>query len=132
MSSAIGTAGTAELWSAALEQLERRYSKPIFEMWLKPMRLVELGPHEIALSVHSTFARHWVDSRLKNDIADVLNGLLGGAIALRFIVADSAENGSDARAHAPAAQIPPPGELRLGNLNPRGVASRRRRAGEGI
>ena len=119
MSSAIGTAGPAELWSAALEQLERRYSKPIFEMWLKPMRLVELGSNEIALSVHSNFARSWVDSRLKNDIADVLNSLLGKAIALRFIVADSAENGSDARAHAPAAQIPPPGELRLGNLNPR-------------
>ena len=120
MSSALRTAGTAELWSFALEQLERRYSKPIFEMWLKPMRLVELGPSEITLSVHSNFARDWVDNRLKHDIVDVLNGLLGEAIALRFIVGDSAENGSDARAHAPAvAQIPPPEELRLGNLNPR-------------
>jgi chromosomal replication initiator protein len=120
MSSTLGTAGTAELWSFALEQLERRYSKPIFEMWLKPMRLVELGPSEITLSVHSHFARDWVDNRLKHDIVDVLNGLLGEAIALRLIVGDSAENGGDARAHAPAvAQIPPPEELRLGNLNPR-------------
>jgi chromosomal replication initiator protein len=69
--------------------------------------------------VHSNFARDWVENRLKNDIADVLNGLLGEAIALRFIVANSAENGSDARAHVPAAHMPPPEELRLGNLNPR-------------
>jgi chromosomal replication initiator protein len=119
MSSSIETAGSAELWSAALAQLERRYSKPIFEMWLKPMRLVALSPNEIALSVHSNFARAWVENRLKSDIAHVLKGLLGEAIALRFIVADNAENGSDARAHASAAQISPPEELCLGDLNPR-------------
>ncbi len=96
MSSAIGTAGTAELWSAALEQLERKYSKPIFEMWLKPMRLVELGPAEIVLSVHSNFARDWVENRLKNDISHVLHGLLGEAIALRFVVADGGD-GADGR-----------------------------------
>jgi chromosomal replication initiator protein len=120
MSSAVGTAGTAELWSAALEQLERKYSKPIYEMWLKPMRLVELGPAEIVLSVHSNFARDWVENRLKNDIAVVLNGLLGEAIALRFIVADSTESAADGRLVTPApAAIAPPEELRLGNLNPR-------------
>jgi hypothetical protein len=69
--------------------------------------------------VHSNFARDWVENRLKNDIADVLNCLLGEALALRFIVANSVENGSDARAHVPAAQMPPPEELRLGGTYPR-------------
>jgi chromosomal replication initiator protein len=120
MSSAIGTAGTAELWNAALEQLERKYSKPIFEMWLKPMRLVELGTSEIVLSVHSNFARDWVENRLKNDIAHVMNGLLGEAIALRFIVADNGETSTEGRsAGAAASLIPAHEELRLGNLNPR-------------
>ncbi|MGD0475168.1 MAG: chromosomal replication initiator protein DnaA [Candidatus Velthaea sp.] len=119
MSSAIGTAGTVELWSAALEQLERKYSKPIYEMWLKPMRLVELGPAEIVLSVHSNFARDWVENRLKTDISHVLHGLLGEAIALRFVVADGGD-GADGRPAAPSAiQVPQPEELRLGNLNPR-------------
>jgi chromosomal replication initiator protein len=121
MSSAIGTAGTAELWNAALEQLERKYSKPIFEMWLKPMRLVELGPTEIVLSVHSNFARDWVENRLKNDIAHVLQSLLGEAIALRFVVADTAESGTaEGRTGGPGiTPIAPPEDLRLGNLNPR-------------
>jgi len=119
MSSAIGPAGTAELWSAALDALERKYSKPIFEMWLKPMRLVELGPAEIVLSVHSNFARDWVENRLKNDIAHVLAELLGETIALRFIVADNPDGIGESRSAPVTPPIAPPDELRLGNLNPR-------------
>ncbi len=80
-----------ELWSAALAILEGKYSNPIFEMWLKPMRLVESGPSEIVLSVHSTFARDWVEARFKSHLAKVLSGLLGKAVDLRFIVADGIE-----------------------------------------
>ena len=121
MGSAIGTAGTAELWTAALEALEQKYSKPIFEMWLKPMRLVELGSAEIVLSVHSNFARDWVENRLKGDIAEVLHSLLGADIGLRFIVAEGSEQ-ADGPSHGqstPAARIAPVEELRQGNLNPR-------------
>jgi len=121
MGSAIGTAGTAELWTAALEALERKYSKPIFEMWLKPMRLVELGSAEIVLSVHSNFARDWVENRLKGDIAEVLHSLLGADIGLRFIVAEGSEQaeGPSHGQSTPAARIAPVEELRQGNLNPR-------------
>ncbi len=116
-----GTVGTSELWLAALEQLERKYSKPIFEMWLKPMRLVDLTSSEIVLSVHSNFARDWVENRLKNDIASVLAGVLGAEIGLRFVVADQAAAGGEAAAAStPAAvRFAPAEELRLGNLNPR-------------
>jgi len=116
-----GTVGTSELWLAALDQLERKYSKPIFEMWLKPMRLVDLTSSEIVLSVHSNFARDWVENRLKKDIAAVLAGVLGAEIGLRFVVAESdggeasasPESGSGATRFAPAE------DLRPGNLNPR-------------
>jgi chromosomal replication initiator protein len=109
------------LWAAALEQLERKYSKPIFEMWLKPMRLVDLTSTEIVLSVHSNFARDWVENRLKSDIAEVLACVLGAQIGLRFVVADPDAPGGEA---APAggtiaARVLPADELRLGNLNPR-------------
>jgi chromosomal replication initiation ATPase DnaA len=81
-----------ELWSAALERLQSEYSNAIFEMWLKPIRLVELGPSEIVLSVHSKFAQDWVENRFKSELAQVLCGLLGEAVDLRFIVADGIED----------------------------------------
>src|SRR5271154_3890667 len=95
MSTAIDTAGGNELWTAALEQLERKYSKPIYEMWLKPMRLIDLTTSEIVLTVHSKFARDWVENRLKNDISLVLRGLLGADIALRFVVVNDGAHPSE-------------------------------------
>jgi chromosomal replication initiator protein len=111
----------SDLWAAALESLERKYSKPIFEMWLKPMRLVEVNHSEIVLAVHSNFARDWVENRLKSEIADVLATLLGTSIDIRFVVAtDNGEAPSKATAApAPARTIVAPEELRQGNLNPR-------------
>jgi chromosomal replication initiation ATPase DnaA len=63
-------------------------------MWLKPMRLVALGPSEFVLSVHSNFARDWVEARFKSDLAQVLSGLLGEAADLQFIVHDGIEGAS--------------------------------------
>ncbi|MBD5656419.1 MAG: ATP-binding protein, partial [Candidatus Eremiobacteraeota bacterium] len=107
-----------ELWSAALAALERKYSKPIFEMWLKPIRPVDMSDAEIVLAVQSPFARDWVENRLKNDISEVLTELLGATIALRFVVA--AEPPGVAEAAAPVQQRAALNEdIRHGNLNPR-------------
>ena len=88
MGLAVGETGVSnELWNAALAALERKYSKPIFEMWLKPIRLVAMSGAEIVLAVQSPFARDWVENRLKGDISEVLTELLGATIDLRFVVA---------------------------------------------
>ncbi len=112
-----------DLWATALEALERRYSKPVFEMWLKPMRFVSANGSEIVLSVPNSFARDWVENRLKADISEVLVGLLGCEISLRFVVAADDESNEDdhlspSREHV-AARVTPTDEVRLGNLNPR-------------
>src|SRR6202012_5995800 len=86
MHTSLADAQTSDLWAAALELLEPRYNKPVFEMWLKPMRLVELTPNEIVLAVNTTFARDWVENRLKSDITGVLHEILGAEIALRVVV----------------------------------------------
>jgi chromosomal replication initiator protein len=89
MGLAVGSAGISnELWLTALNALEPKYSKPVFEMWLKRMRLLELNGAEIVLSVHTPFAKDWVENRLKTDIAAVLSDILGEPISLRFVVVE--------------------------------------------
>jgi len=111
-----------ELWNAALASLEQKYSKPIFEMWLKPIRPVAMSDEEIVLSVQSPFARDWVENRLKGDISEVLTELLGATVPLRFVVAAEPPAGeAEAAAGAPAIvkAAAPTEDIRHGNLNPR-------------
>jgi chromosomal replication initiator protein len=118
MHTSLADAQTSDLWAAALELLEPRYNKPVFEMWLKPMRLVELTPNEIVLAVNTSFARDWVENRLKNDITSVLHDILGAEIALRVVV-DAGPGTETVPTAVPAKAAALVDELRAGNLNPR-------------
>ncbi|PZR59600.1 MAG: chromosomal replication initiator protein DnaA [Candidatus Meridianibacter frigidus] len=111
---------SSELWRSALGALEQKFSKPIFEMWIKPMRLASLSGSEMTLSVQSNFARDWVENRLKNQIAEVLSELFGAELQLQFLVAETA-SGSDLAPAAPTPEQPlrAGDEFRPGNLNSR-------------
>ena len=120
MGSTVGYPGlSSELWSTALNALERKYSKPIFEMWLKPIRPIAMNETELVLAVQSSFARDWVEKRLKTDISEALAELLGQDLALRFVVAtDVPHEAPDVDGSHPPAR-PLIEDLRHGNLNQR-------------
>src|ERR1700730_3833073 len=91
-----GVSGT-ELWSSALESLERKYSKPVYEMWLRPIRPTSITGSEIVLAVATPFARDWVENRLRPHIVDALRGLLGYEIEVRFVVAPEEQTEGEER-----------------------------------
>ncbi len=105
-----------DLWRSSLDALEQKFSKAVFEMWIKPIRLVSLDDNVLLLAVQSNFARDWVENRLKTQIVGVLTELFGADIELRFTVAEDA---ADPVSAPPAAAARPAEELRTGNLNPR-------------
>jgi chromosomal replication initiator protein len=124
MGIAVGNPGISnELWAAALAQLEQRYSKPVFEMWLKKIRVASVDGSEITLTVHTPFARDWAENRLRADITEVLGRLLGMPVDISFVVADPAP--SQERMPSLGATVPPivrrdgVDDFRPGNLNPR-------------
>ncbi len=105
-----------ELWQAALETLERSFSKPVFEMWIKPMRFVGFRGNELHLAVHSKFAREWVGTKLQAQIIDVLREIFGSELELRLSVAEPAES---ANASGAPVTVRAPEDLRTANLNVR-------------
>ncbi|MDQ6932528.1 MAG: chromosomal replication initiator protein DnaA [Candidatus Eremiobacteraeota bacterium] len=107
-----------ELWQSALAALERRFSKPIFEMWIKPMRLVSVSGSQMILAVQSNFARDWVENRLKSQVAAVLSELFGESFDLELTVA-AEEPEPAVNAQAPVGVTRPTEELRPANLNAR-------------
>lgn len=122
MALAVGSPDTSnELWRSALETLERNFSKPVFEMWIKPMRFVSYNNDELHLAVHSKFAREWVGSKLQTQILDVLRQVFGAELELRLSVAEApGEAGAVTPVSVAAgAATRAPEELRTANLNVR-------------
>jgi chromosomal replication initiator protein len=121
MALAVGTPDvSSDLWQSALTALERKFSKPIFEMWIKPLRLVSLTGNELLLAVQNNFARDWVENRLKGQILEVLGEVFGMGVQLQFTVVPDATESPNGPAALPAAvPVRPQNDFRPGNLNSR-------------
>ncbi len=110
-----------ELWQTALTALERKFSKPVYEMWIKPLRLVSLNGNELLLAVGNTFAREWTENRLKGQITEALSETFGTVFDLQFVIVEPLSESP-----APEGSAPPATgsarlqtEFRPGNLNSR-------------
>ena len=120
MALAIGSSDiSTELWGSALEALQRKFSKPVFEMWIKPIRLVSMKENELLLAVHSNFARDWVENRLKTQIVDVLSEVFDTPIELQLTVAETEAAPAPVSSSATPAAVRAPEELRSSTLNTR-------------
>ena len=115
MSLAANSEISNELWQSALDTLERTFSKPVFEMWIKPIRFISFHGNELHLAVHSKFAQDWVGSKLRGQMIGVLSELFGTQVELRLSVAEASESTRGGIAFAPR----PLEDFRTANLNAR-------------
>jgi chromosomal replication initiator protein len=88
--------GTNEeyLWQSCLGALENRFTKPIFETWIKPMRVTRMTPDEITLTVQNAFAKDWAENRLKSTILGTLTEIMGAPMNVRFVIDDAVDQGT--------------------------------------
>jgi chromosomal replication initiator protein len=115
MAFAIGSSDiSTEFWQTVLGALECKFSKPVFEMWIKPMRVVSLEDADLTIAVQNAFALNWAENRLKDGVTEVIRELLQVPIDLHFVVVEGAQP-----AGSPAPALRPSAELRVGNLNGR-------------
>ncbi len=100
MAIALGPDEISDFWQSVLAALKGKFTEPVFEMWLKPMRLIELSDREATLSVNTKFARDWAENRLRSDLTTILSDLLQHEVAPRFVV-------TEAEGHRPVAASEP-------------------------
>jgi chromosomal replication initiator protein len=102
--------GTNEeyLWQSCLSALENRFTKPIFETWIKPMRVSRMTPDEITLTVQNAFAKDWAENRLKSTILGTLTDIMGAPMNVRFIVEEGEVQNTGQLVAAPEAPAQAP------------------------
>jgi chromosomal replication initiator protein len=105
------------IWEAALGQLQLDLPRATFDTWVRDAELLTYEDGTFVLGVHNAYAREWLDQRLKATLRDVLSGLTGRTVEVRFVLWQGEATAEDARpplADVAAAQRPIPA-----NVNPR-------------
>ena len=75
-------------WQMVLGQLQMEMSKASFDTWVKSIEFVSLIDDRFTLGTYNAYGRDWLDSRLKTTVQRLLQGILGKAITVQFIVLD--------------------------------------------
>ncbi len=118
MALAIGSSSvSSELWQTVLDALDRKFTKPVFNMWLKPMQPVALDGSELTIAVQNALARDWCENRLRGEILEAIRDVLHADVDLRFVVSEPVS--SHESSHVAVASVRPADDARPGNLNGR-------------
>lgn len=73
-----------ELWSAVLEELNKKISSVAISLWLGKAELTELTETEALITLPDKFKRGMVEKRYADMLSDAFENVLGFKITLRF------------------------------------------------
>jgi len=74
------------IWQAALGELQLELTRATFETWLRNSRLVACEDGVFVIGVANSYARDWLESRLRAVVERVLARLTGQPVQAHFVV----------------------------------------------
>ena len=77
---------TDQVWQAALGELQLQMSKPTFDTWVKPAKVMSYEDGEFIVGVPSAYIKDWLEQRLLSSFKRSLTGILGRSVDVTFIV----------------------------------------------
>ncbi|MHC0039378.1 chromosomal replication initiator protein DnaA [Pseudoneobacillus sp. C159] len=91
----------ADLWNAALSNIEKKISKPSFDTWLKSTKAHSLQGDLLIITAPNEFARDWLEERYSSLISTILAEITGEELFVKFIIP---QNQKEEDLDIPAAQ----------------------------
>ena len=76
----------ADLWNAALANIEKKISKPSFDTWLKSTKAHSLQGNLLVITAPNEFARDWLEERYSQLISGILYEITGEELSVKFII----------------------------------------------
>ena len=75
-----------DLWKAAYAELKLQTTRATFDTWMADSHLVADEDGTFVIGVHNTYARDWLEHRLKGLVQRTLRQVSGREIGVRFVV----------------------------------------------
>ncbi|HEY4691587.1 MAG TPA: chromosomal replication initiator protein DnaA [Anaerolineae bacterium] len=81
----------AQVWQAALGELQLQMTRPTFETWVKPSKVIAYEDGEFIIAVPSAFSKDWLERKLLSTVKRSLAGILGRSVGVTFVVMSEEE-----------------------------------------
>ena len=75
-----------QVWQAALGELQLQMSRPTFDTWVKPTKVMSYEDGEFIIAVPKAYIKDWLESKLSSSIKRSLAGIMRRSVDVTFIV----------------------------------------------
>ncbi|MBI4495856.1 MAG: chromosomal replication initiator protein DnaA [Deltaproteobacteria bacterium] len=73
-----------EIWNQFLAAVKEKVSQKSFDIWLKPLKLIKLGPNQVELEVPNNFFKDWISDNYQALFKETLFHLIGQPYTFSF------------------------------------------------
>ncbi len=80
------TRDPAIIWETAYGELQLQLPREVFDTWLRPARLLAHEDGTYIIGVQNTYARDWLEHRLKKVIIRTLSSIAGRTVEVQFVL----------------------------------------------
>ncbi|MBA4349275.1 MAG: chromosomal replication initiator protein DnaA [Thermodesulfovibrio sp.] len=81
-----------DFWSSALFKIAEKVGDSVFDLWFKPIKLIQLKDRSALVEIPNRFFRDWIEDNYPAIIAEAIEGAVGYPVAVRYKIAEK-ENG---------------------------------------
>ena len=75
-----------DIWNKSLSKVEQKVGSSVFELWFKPIKMVQVKDQTVVLEIPNRFYKEWIDDTYPNLIKDSLETIMGFPITLKYKV----------------------------------------------
>lgn len=77
-----------DIWEKCLSLIEKKVGTHVFELWFKPVRLIQLKDQNVLLEVPNRFFKEWIEDYYPNIIREVMFEVTGSPVNVRLNIAE--------------------------------------------
>ncbi|MDI6728429.1 MAG: chromosomal replication initiator protein DnaA [Thermodesulfovibrionales bacterium] len=77
-----------KIWDKSLSKIAEKVGNSTFDLWFKPIKLLQLKDKTIALEIPNRFFRDWIEDNYPTIIADAVESILGYPLTVKYKTAE--------------------------------------------
>ncbi len=85
--------GKEDSWNSALSKIREKVGDGVFELWFKPMKLLQLKDKTASIEIPNRFFKDWVEDNYPNLIGEMMEVYLGHPVSVKFKI-EAKEDGA--------------------------------------